>query len=344
MIKTLRNVKSTRLFLLLLLAVTFIAVNANAQDGQTSIMAKRQASSNALTPVSNLAGTGTLNFVAKWIDGAGTLGNSMMFDNGTRVGVGTTTPQAYFQVGPGADVPNFPGTRFYVVGDMTAGQTGATGIVARDNLNHVELAIGTAGLGGGQFVGLFGTRTPHDLYLQANGNNFMVVKTSGRVGIGTLTPTATLDVAGNVNVSGNIAAKYQDVAEWVATDGDPIDGGALVVLSTDKTNSVRESSHAYDTAVAGVVSDRPGILLGEAGELKAKIATTGRVKVHADASNGAIAIGDLLVTSDRVGFAMRSNPVDVGGIKMHRPGTIVGKALEPLKSGQGDILVLLTLQ
>jgi hypothetical protein len=29
---------------------------------------------------------------------------------------------------------------------------------------------------------------------------------------------------------------------------------------------------------------------------------------------------------------------------MHRPGTLVGKALEPLTEGQGEILVLLTLQ
>jgi len=29
---------------------------------------------------------------------------------------------------------------------------------------------------------------------------------------------------------------------------------------------------------------------------------------------------------------------------MHRPGTIIGKALEPLRSGKGEILMLLTLQ
>ncbi len=29
---------------------------------------------------------------------------------------------------------------------------------------------------------------------------------------------------------------------------------------------------------------------------------------------------------------------------MHRPGTIIGKALEPLSTGEGTILVLLSLQ
>jgi hypothetical protein len=42
--------------------------------------------------------------------------------------------------------------------------------------------------------------------------------------------------------------------------------------------------------------------------------------------------------------AMRSEPVDLGGVKLHRPGTLIGKALEPLESGTGEILVLLSLQ
>ncbi len=41
---------------------------------------------------------------------------------------------------------------------------------------------------------------------------------------------------------------------------------------------------------------------------------------------------------------MFSEPVDLGGIRMHRPGTIIGKALEPLAGGEGEILVLLSLQ
>ena len=41
---------------------------------------------------------------------------------------------------------------------------------------------------------------------------------------------------------------------------------------------------------------------------------------------------------------MLSEMLDVGGVKLHRPGTLIGKALEPLESGQGEILVLLSLQ
>ena len=41
---------------------------------------------------------------------------------------------------------------------------------------------------------------------------------------------------------------------------------------------------------------------------------------------------------------MRSTPVDMGGTPIHRPGTLIGKALEPMENGQGEILVLLMLQ
>jgi hypothetical protein len=70
------------------------------------------------------------------------------------------------------------------------------------------------------------------------------------------------------------------------------------------------------------------------------VAQSGRVRVKADASYGAIQIGDLLVTSPTEGYAMRSRPRR----SMHRPGTLLGKALEALPDGKGEILVLLTLQ
>ena len=153
---------------------------------------------------------------------------------------------------------------------------------------------------------------------------------------------------GNLNVTGTITAgtieaKYQDVAEWVpATHALP--AGTVVTLNPAQSNQVTASSTAYDTRVAGVVSERPGLALGEAGKDKVLVATTGRVKVKVDATRSPINIGDLLVTSDKEGVAMKSEPVELGGIKLHRPGTLIGKALEPLEKGTGEILVLLSLQ
>jgi hypothetical protein len=85
-------------------------------------------------------------------------------------------------------------------------------------------------------------------------------------------------------------------------------------------------------------------MLGEEGANKVLVATTGRVRVKVDATRGPIRIGDLLVTSNIKGFAMKSQSFQVSGVAMHRPGTLIGKALEPLAKGRGEILVLLSLQ
>ena len=152
-----------------------------------------------------------------------------------------------------------------------------------------------------------------------------------------------LDDSGNITAAGSIAAKYQDIAEWVESS-QLLPAGTVVILDQARSNQVVASTQAYDTRVAGVISLQPGITLGESGQGKVLVATTGRVRIKVDTSRGSIKIGDLLVTSDVSGVAMKSQPVDVSGVQMHRPGTLIGKALEPLEKGTGEILVLLSLQ
>ena len=172
---------------------------------------------------------------------------------------------------------------------------------------------------------------------------------TGNVGIATTSPTEKLHVTGNVKVTGNIDvggninAKYQDMAEWVDSPQE-LSAGTVVVLDAARSNQVIASTQSYDSRVAGVISLRPGVALGERGEGRVLVATTGRVKVKVDATNGPINIGDLLVTSDKEGVAMKSLPIEIGGARIHRPGTLIGKALEPLAQGTGEILVLLSLQ
>jgi hypothetical protein len=204
------------------------------------------------------------------------------------------------------------------------------------------LAVGGNGL-------ILGTLTNVPLILGTNTTNRMQIAGSGEVGIGVAPETGVkLKVAGNAHFDGTVTgtyikAHYQDVAEWVPSNTDLMPG-TVVVLDASIGNGVMASNRPYDTSVAGVVSEQPGIILGFEGTSKEQIATTGRVRVKVDASGGAIAVGDLLVTSDKAGYAMRSTPLEIGGASLHRPGTIVGKALEPLKTGQGEILVLLSLQ
>ena len=68
------------------------------------------------------------------------------------------------------------------------------------------------------------------------------------------------------------------------------------------------------------------------------VALSGRVYVLADASTGAIKPGDLLTTSDTPGHAMKVTNQN------RSQGAILGKAMSPLMSGKGMVLVLVTLQ
>lgn len=180
-------------------------------------------------------------------------------------------------------------------------------------------------------------------YVEIGGGGQGLMVTYGNVGIGTTTPASKLHVVGDVTVTGNISAKYQDIAEWVPSR-ETLPAGTVVTLDPNGKNLVTPSTESYDTRVAGVVSAEPGLILGEAGDDKVKVATTGRVKVRVDAGKSPIHTGDLLVTSGRAGLAMRSEPIEIGGTQIHRPGTLIGKALEPLSEGEGEILVLLSLQ
>jgi hypothetical protein len=130
--------------------------------------------------------------------------------------------------------------------------------------------------------------------------------------------------------------------------------GDLLVIDPDSPYLVL-SSEPDDTKVIGVVG--PGLDYQE-GELMVIVfgwhgATPAEdddenvrtvAKIKADASYGRIQRGDLLTTSPRPGHAMKAQPVDVAGVEIYRPGTIIGKALEPLDSGQGLIEIFIVLQ
>ncbi|MCU1229283.1 MAG: hypothetical protein JWO97_2167 [Acidobacteria bacterium] len=166
---------------------------------------------------------------------------------------------------------------------------------------------------------------------------------TGAMSIGQASNNANLTVYGNITATGSVTSTYQDVAEWVPSTGE-LAPGTVVVVNPSRENEVMSSHRSYDTGVAGVVSAQPGIILGVSSPGKAQVATTGRVKVRVDATKHPVHVGDLLVTGERSGTAMVSQPIQVGGVSMHRPGTLIGKALQPLESGEGEVLVLLSLQ
>jgi hypothetical protein len=290
----------------------------------------------------------TVRYGANAVRGFGRLGRPMQATTllgGLLVGLVAGTPQAWAQwTTSGSNISYSLGN----VGIGTTSPSSKAGWTPLLNLSgsYSGMVLNSTAAGGRAYsigsnvIGGAGILTFFDETVSATR---MVVTPNGNVGIGTLTPAALLHIAGDVMVDGNLAAKYQDVAEWVRSSRDLLPA-TVVIIDPREANRVTISDKAYDMRVAGVVSEKPGLLLGEGGADKAKVAHSGRVKVKVDAQHGPIAVGDLLVTSARPGYAMRSEPVTIGGTEIHRPGTIIGKALESLQTGQGEILVLLTLQ
>ncbi len=175
--------------------------------------------------------------------------------------------------------------------------------------------------------------------------HILVVKNTGNVGIGTTNPKAKLHVDGVVRASAYTTGGI-DVAEYFPAPEDP-EPGTVMVIDPAGGSKLRSSAIAYDTTVAGIVSTAPGVSLGtkeDGNDGEKLIAVAGRVPCKVDASYAPIMPGDLLTTSDTPGHAMKAQPVEIGGIEIYRPGTTIGKALEPLDSGTGTIQVLVTLQ
>ena len=102
--------------------------------------------------------------------------------------------------------------------------------------------------------------------------------------------------------------------------------------------------------VAGVYSTKPSVLaVGNRGVDDSLAGTVpvgmvGVVPTKVSAENGAIRPGDLLTTARTPGYAMRARPAFVQGVAIYPTGTILGKALAPLRTGRGTIEVLLMLR
>jgi hypothetical protein len=149
---------------------------------------------------------------------------------------------------------------------------------------------------------------------------------------------------GSVTVTGDvILPNAADCAEDFDIAGaETVEPGTVMVLCDEGT--LQPSAHAYDKRVAGVISGagdyRPGIVLDkqQGGGNRSPVALLGKVFCNVDASLAPIEVGDLLTTSGTPGHAMRVED------PLRAFGAVIGKALRPLKEGQGLIPILIALQ
>jgi hypothetical protein len=131
------------------------------------------------TPSTDVGGSGTANFVPKFT-ATRTLGDSLIYDDGARVGIGTTSANSTLTVA-GNITPDANATR--ALGSSSFGYSQIYG-------NYLTTTSGsTLTLNGGAHQ------------FQISNSTKMVLTNTGNVGIGTTAPATKLDVNGSVNAT-----------------------------------------------------------------------------------------------------------------------------------------------
>ncbi|MFY9269858.1 MAG: hypothetical protein WAO55_08955 [Candidatus Manganitrophaceae bacterium] len=258
-----------------------------------------------------------------------------------KVGIGTTSPDGKLDVN--GDIRAGNSDLYFTKTDHNhTGIGNAAGFAAIENDGGTYKALmilGRSIAGTGRIVKLWD-------FLQVNGN----LEVTGNLGTHGFSPTPRTAGWGggihtfDVEAEGTVWSRngYQSGARDLAENyfGEAgLEPGDVISLhkSSDK---IVISQKPNDIMVLGVISTRPGFLLNvdHEGEKKVyPVALCGRVPCKVVDENGAIKRGDLLTSSSTPGHAMKATPISVNGETLYRPGTIIGKALEPLKSGKGEI-------
>lgn len=173
-----------------------------------------------------------------------------------------------------------------------------------------------------------------------------VVSAEGNVGVGTDTPRAKLDIGGTAHHTG--------LAQEFLCNGD-LESGEIAVIDTNDRLKVKRSEKAYDIAVAGVASRSPAIRISPQHHAQtAPLTLSGSVPVKVTDENGPIEVGDALTSSSTSGCAMKfqllearsgmgsGEIIELINENERRRSAILGKALEPLAQGTGEIMALVS--
>ena len=159
--------------------------------------------------------SGTTNFLPKFT-GASTLGNSLIFDNGTNVGIGTTSPNSKLSLF-GSQSGFAP--LFTIKNTLTNNNGGVSYIrISADNtdegfnigihsVSHIEPNLA-----------VISQSKNAALSFDTNATERMRITSSGNVGIGTTSPAQKLDVNGLINSTNGISVGGEGVSRfWTGT-------------------------------------------------------------------------------------------------------------------------------
>ncbi|UCC64972.1 MAG: hypothetical protein JSV36_08020, partial [Anaerolineae bacterium] len=290
--------------------------------------------------ISGTLGSNAIVHIENWGSGGRGLRSYAMDTSGTNYGVvgASRSPDGY----GGYFYNNGGGDALYGKSTESSGGDGVTG----ESYSASGRGVYARNYGSGVAIAGYSDSVPGTghwyptLYLvQANSSGDFVVGASAYWG----SRYWRVDRTGKGYFNGGTQASGADFAEQLAVEGEEADyePGDVLVISASADRTVELSSEPFATAVIGVYSTRPAVRAGAPDTddplAGIPVAITGIAPCKASAENGPIQRGDLLVTSSTPGHAMRAGDSPA-------PGTVLGKAMQPLESGTGIIEVLVTLQ
>ncbi|MEM5789850.1 MAG: tail fiber domain-containing protein, partial [Syntrophobacteraceae bacterium] len=162
---------------------------------------------------SGISGSGTSGYISKWT-GSTSLATSSIFDNGTLVGIGTTSPQSRLDLGLGMDGASVGWGPYGAIG--TSFSSADLNILSGLRLSPTSDSLQYSNSGNYGVAGIeldYGQGDIH-FFTEASashsaGNPFnpsanekLTIKANGNIGVGTTNPSARLEVAGQILSTG----------------------------------------------------------------------------------------------------------------------------------------------
>ena len=215
---------------------------------------------SAATWNAKIGGSGTTNFLPKFT-GASALGNSQIFDNGTNVGIGITSPSAKLEVSGGAAQFNGGGI------DGTLGDAILFGNTTYPTIYKNRIRSSISGVAAANLLVLESGNGTIGSY----NNNQLVLRGDGNVGIGTTSPQNKLDVRGGIEYHGGLIYSDNRAFGWANyinnTSGfySIFNGGDRFVVTTSGNVGIGTTSPAQKLDVNGLINSTNGISVGGSG-------------------------------------------------------------------------------
>lgn len=253
-----------------------------------------------------VGGTGTTNYLAKWTGGS-TLGNSIVFDDGSKVGIGTASPDARLHVDVVSTNAMVEALR---VSNANGGSLVGAEIGFRTGASNIQRAYVSNGFGATDYYLALGTTV--------GGVKTETMRlTGGNVGIGTASPLAKLHTL--INGTGVVSA-----------GSDPAPGtlfeGTNTALTTGST-STQQLAIMSNSAVAADAGG--GLVLG--GKYTGNAyANFGAIKSGKDNATGAQYGGYLAFytrTDGQAGVGERMRIDSSGRVAIGTTSATAGRAL-----------------